>query len=534
MRRNFLYLIISFLCLTLFSQFSFAVNDETTPQVPRSDLGTAKDFAKNVTKLLDQQIDLYLKGKLLTKAYDAEIEKALANGEEFSAPDSKAYNELLMYRNVRDNLENKIVAGHQLLKKLSKKIETIRKAKTNTKGALSQGIEKFENAAYELVTNAKKSFEDRINNANDIEKMALISLVEKIQEASKQASLQASSQNIEDNKEGISILQSVKDLFSKRKSIKGIQANSESIESKEKSLESEEDSVASTEVAEDSFPEFDQLLDTQDDSRLIELAQSTEKELVEIAEKNEKKIDSNINDLVKEAKTLDRVELLEKAFGESDKTNLRNVIGTPGGKAVNITGATFPLGTWALTFDDGPHNSRTMEIVDTLDRYDLNGTFFTPATNAEKNQTIVKTVAKKGHIVACHSLTHANLGKATGATIRKEIIEATNRLEKVTGERPAFFRLPYGSGLKSSAVHAALIEAKLIHIMWNVDSLDWDDRNPQSVYNRVVKQMKAVKKGVILFHDIHPQTVSAMKMLAEYLANNPSEKVLPLEEILKK
>ena len=48
---------------------------------------------------------------------------------------------------------------------------------------------------------------------------------------------------------------------------------------------------------------------------------------------------------------------------------------------------------------------------------------------------------------------------------------------------------------------------------WNVDSLDWRDKNPQTIYNRVAKQMRAQSGGVILFHDIHSQSVKASQIL---------------------
>jgi peptidoglycan/xylan/chitin deacetylase (PgdA/CDA1 family) len=43
----------------------------------------------------------------------------------------------------------------------------------------------------------------------------------------------------------------------------------------------------------------------------------------------------------------------------------------------------------------------------------------------------------------------------------------------------------------------------MIHVSWNVDSLDWQDPNPASVQKRVEQQMAANGRGIILFHDIH-------------------------------
>ena len=58
----------------------------------------------------------------------------------------------------------------------------------------------------------------------------------------------------------------------------------------------------------------------------------------------------------------------------------------------------------------------------------------------------------------------------------------------------------------------------MIHVFWNVDSLDWKDKNPETILARVKKAMAAEKKGIILFHDIHPQSVEASKLVLKWSA----------------
>ena len=63
--------------------------------------------------------------------------------------------------------------------------------------------------------------------------------------------------------------------------------------------------------------------------------------------------------------------------------------------------------------------------------------------------------------------------------------------------------------------------------------LDWKDKNPQSIYNRTVKQMNRSPKnsGIILFHDIHAQTVIASQLVLNYLLEN-EYKVCPVGEVV--
>ena len=56
----------------------------------------------------------------------------------------------------------------------------------------------------------------------------------------------------------------------------------------------------------------------------------------------------------------------------------------------------------------------------------------------------------------------------------------------------------------------------MVHVYWNVDTLDWQDNDPDSIVARAQKQMKALGHGIVLFHDVHPQSVTASKKLIEW------------------
>ena len=59
----------------------------------------------------------------------------------------------------------------------------------------------------------------------------------------------------------------------------------------------------------------------------------------------------------------------------------------------------------------------------------------------------------------------------------------------------------------------------MIHVFWNIDTLDWQDKNPKTILALSIKQMNASanNSGIILFHDIHSQSVTASTMLMDYL-----------------
>ncbi len=213
---------------------------------------------------------------------------------------------------------------------------------------------------------------------------------------------------------------------------------------------------------------------------------------------------------------------LDSSHEKNDSTKPTKIEPSPGSNG-NITGNQFPEGTWALTYDDGPHPTRTLEIVDALEKNSIKATFFWLARNATTNQAVVNQVvekAKSGQFsLQNHSFTHANLAKLKDIDLDYEIIESNRQLANLYGKNPTFFRCPYGSGVNNAAIRNRIAQEKMIHAFWNVDSLDWQDKNPASIVERVKTQMKKEKKGIILFHDIHSQTVETTNLLFNSLEN---------------
>lgn len=179
----------------------------------------------------------------------------------------------------------------------------------------------------------------------------------------------------------------------------------------------------------------------------------------------------------------------------------------------NITGSGFRKGVWALTYDDGPHRSRTQAILSLLKRHGKKATFFMLAEKAKANPSVVQAVLDAGMEVANHSYNHPNMAKLGTSSLSKQIYTSSDMIESMTGRPLRYFRLPYGSGQSKSTIRSMLADRGLIHVAWNVDSLDWKDKDPSSIYNRVASQMKAQGGGVILFHDIHQQTIKASELL---------------------
>jgi peptidoglycan/xylan/chitin deacetylase (PgdA/CDA1 family) len=203
------------------------------------------------------------------------------------------------------------------------------------------------------------------------------------------------------------------------------------------------------------------------------------------------------------------------------------------GQTGNITGGGFPTGSWSLTFDDGP-GSFTPTVLGNLKTHGLRASFFVLTSQLEKSSefaSYARQAVQDGHDVFSHSYQHLKIPKLSEAGQRHEIEDALLVFESILGFRPDLFRLPYGAGVNNSVVRGNLLKSCQVHVFWNVDTLDWQDRDPASIVNRAVSQMKTLGRGVILFHDIHLQSVIASERLMSYL-NSENLQTIPLSEFV--
>jgi len=187
------------------------------------------------------------------------------------------------------------------------------------------------------------------------------------------------------------------------------------------------------------------------------------------------------------------------------------------GKNGNVIGWEYPANTWSLTYDDGPATTSTDAVLAVLAKDEIKATFFQVSKMLIANPDRAKQVREAGHEFANHSWSHKNLVNFGPTTLDTEIRASAAEVQKTHGARPRFFRLPYGSGVNNSNIRRIIAEEKQIHVFWNVDSLDWQDKDPASVARRVIQQMGEQKKGVILFHDVQAHTHKASKTVIEHL-----------------
>lgn len=166
----------------------------------------------------------------------------------------------------------------------------------------------------------------------------------------------------------------------------------------------------------------------------------------------------------------------------------------------------------ALTFDDGP-GPATEPLLDVLAAADARATFFVLGSRVEANADIIARMHADGHEVANHTLTHPRLTSESSKDIAREFDATSDRIEDITGERPALIRPPYGA--TDDDVAAVAKNQGLVQVLWDVDPLDWKDRDADTIAKRVVKKVQA--GSIVLSHDLYDTTGDAYVDIVEAL-----------------
>lgn len=250
---------------------------------------------------------------------------------------------------------------------------------------------------------------------------------------------------------------------------------------------------------------------------------------------------------------------------DHDRKPSSDEVSTYDWKKRNKTGLGLKSGEYIFTYDDGPHVTYTMQLVDLWEKSGMaKPTFFWLAMNAQRYPDVIRQVRDRGFEIAVHSWSHPdvgalakatskeNLGKVNRSLWAKEISSVSNvdfptwrekmldhqiidAFQTVANEvgnssKVTKFRLPYGSGVRNDKIGRRFSQLNVDHYFWAIDSLDWSDRNPASIVERVHKGMAISKKGIILFHDIHPQSVAATKLLIQEFKENKNGEILGINE----
>ncbi|KPU46257.1 peptidoglycan-N-acetylglucosamine deacetylase [Oxobacter pfennigii] len=184
-----------------------------------------------------------------------------------------------------------------------------------------------------------------------------------------------------------------------------------------------------------------------------------------------------------------------------------------------------------LTFDDGPSNNITPQILKILDEYDVHATFFVLGFLGVKNTEVLKGIKDAGHAIGVHTYSH-NYKKvyADEKSFRDEVDMSEDVLKEVLGEdfKTRLFRFPGGSfEPKKKTFMKVLDEYGYVSIDWNTITGDGESSSigPQRQLQRLIDTSENREDIIILMHDSATKqtTADALPGIIEYLKSKDYE-----------
>ncbi|PZU88769.1 MAG: glycosyl transferase family 2 [Chryseobacterium sp.] len=203
-----------------------------------------------------------------------------------------------------------------------------------------------------------------------------------------------------------------------------------------------------------------------------------------------------------------------------------NYLSYPSSYEVKKYGAA-PQKELVLTFDDGPDETYTPQILDILSKYHVPAAFFLVGINAEKNLPLVKRIYREGHEIGNHTFTHENIAKVDPQRALLELKLTRLLIECITGHSTILFRAPYNADSEPTTpeeiIPVALARKQnYLDIGENIDPEDWEPGvKADQIVARVLDGIKKERGNIILLHDAggetRAETVKALNILIPML-----------------
>ena len=174
----------------------------------------------------------------------------------------------------------------------------------------------------------------------------------------------------------------------------------------------------------------------------------------------------------------------------------------------------------ALTFDDGPKQGITDQILDILDDYDARATFFVLGWRLgdPEKQEILRRAAAQGSEIANHTWSHTLLPGKNYVGVRYEIKNTNQAIFDIIGAYPHCFRPP--GGQNDYEAMRVTRENDMMVILWsqsgNVHEID-AGKIAQNVEKQIVDGDVLEDGDIVLLHDTHANMVDAVRIIVPKL-----------------
>ena len=151
----------------------------------------------------------------------------------------------------------------------------------------------------------------------------------------------------------------------------------------------------------------------------------------------------------------------------------------------------------ALTFDDGPDDRWTPEILGILAEHGARATFFMLGAQIERHPALAGRVADEGHELAVHLYSHDRAAADDDDRFRDELERTEALVRAAAGAPPRFIRFPFAY-LGRQRPRRILSERGLETAHWSISSMD-SRYDPPRIQRRLERAL--IPGAIALLHD---------------------------------
>lgn len=182
----------------------------------------------------------------------------------------------------------------------------------------------------------------------------------------------------------------------------------------------------------------------------------------------------------------------------------------------------------SLSFDDGPDEHITPQVLDILKENNISACFFIVGEKAEKNPELIKRIHAEGHLIGNHSYRHGFwFDMKCKSGMIKEMQNTDQVIKKIIAKDLNLFRPPYG--ITNPPLARAIKKQDYKVIGWNIRSFDKSNKSVERIVKCVSRKFKA--GSIILLHDDNKNIVEILKGIIDE-AQKKSFTFAPLDKML--
>lgn len=154
-----------------------------------------------------------------------------------------------------------------------------------------------------------------------------------------------------------------------------------------------------------------------------------------------------------------------------------------------------------FTIDDAP-DEYAVEMAETLKELDVPSIFFVNGhlLESDEGKSNLKAIHEMGFMIGNHTYSHENLPDLNKDKQKEEIVSVNNMVEEVIGEKPLFFRAPFGANTDYTKKIAE--EEGMTLMNWSY-GYDWNEEymTKEAITDAMINADELGNGANLLMHD---------------------------------